>query len=198
MATALDYVGERWTILIMRELLGGAARFSELRRGLPGIPSNLLTDRLKRLEEDGLVYQVHAQGAALYALTDEGASIRDTLESLAYWGARLAKVATPKHERSVRAMAMALQSILVRKAAAKRTDRLIIELIVDDEPLEMVFAQSPTATARHSVDAQVRLKTTSAAMAEVLKGNFVEKSFKHISGGQDSARQFFAIMTEIL
>ena len=74
-ATALDFVGDRWTILILRELLGGSARFQELREGLPGIASNLLTERLRRLEADGLVRQIHAHNSVLYALTEQGAGI---------------------------------------------------------------------------------------------------------------------------
>ena len=60
LSTALDFVGDRWTILILRELLGGSARFQELRDGLPGIASNLLTERLRRLESDGIIRRVRA------------------------------------------------------------------------------------------------------------------------------------------
>ena len=55
MATALDFVGDRWTILILRELLGGPARFQDLKDGLPGIAPNLLVERLRRMEGDGIV-----------------------------------------------------------------------------------------------------------------------------------------------
>ena len=83
-ATALDFIGDRWTILILRELLGGAARFYELRDGLPGIASNLLTERLRRLEADGLVRQIHRHNTVLYALTEQGAAVRPILEELGF------------------------------------------------------------------------------------------------------------------
>ena len=89
MATALDVIGDRWTILILRELLGGAARFQDLHEGLPGIAKNLLTDRLRRLEADGLVRRVRSHNAALYTLSERGAATRALLEELAFWGATL-------------------------------------------------------------------------------------------------------------
>src|SRR5260370_8111330 len=54
-ARALDYVGERWTLLLVRELMVGPKRFKDLLEGLPGIGTNLLTDRLKDLEQAGIV-----------------------------------------------------------------------------------------------------------------------------------------------
>ena len=79
MATALDFIGDRWTILILRELLGGPARFQELRDGLPGIATNLLTERLRRMEADGIVRRVEFGGAGLYTLTEAGAGIRTAI-----------------------------------------------------------------------------------------------------------------------
>jgi len=95
MATALDVIGDRWTILILRELLGGAARFHELQEGLPGIAKNLLTDRLRRLEGDGIVRRVRSHNAVLYALTERGAAARAAVEALGFWGATLEPVVPP-------------------------------------------------------------------------------------------------------
>ena len=76
MATALDIIGDRWTLLLLRELLGGAARFQDLYEGLPSIAKNLLTDRLRRLESDGIVRRVRSHNAVLYALTERGTAAR--------------------------------------------------------------------------------------------------------------------------
>ena len=95
MATALDVAGDRWTLLILRELLGGPARFQELLDGLPGIARNLLSGRLRRLEDDGIGRRVDRQGASLYALTEAGAAVRPALEELGMWGLRLRQVAPP-------------------------------------------------------------------------------------------------------
>ncbi|HEX4189744.1 MAG TPA: helix-turn-helix domain-containing protein [Marmoricola sp.] len=88
-AAALDVVGDRWTILILRELSFGPQRFTDLRAGLPGIASNLLSERLRSLEEDGLVHQQELPAPAarmVYALTAEGRRIHPVLRSLAAFG----------------------------------------------------------------------------------------------------------------
>lgn len=88
-ARSLDILGERWTFLIVHALLDGEARFSELSLRLPGIPSNLLSTRLKSLEEAGLVrrvpYSTHPP-RAYYGLTDAGKALRPVLDALQGWG----------------------------------------------------------------------------------------------------------------
>ena len=77
LARALEVVGERWTMLIIRDLLIAPKRFTTLLRGLPGIPTNGLTNRLKDLEEDGVVRRrvlPHPDRSVVYELTDYGAS----------------------------------------------------------------------------------------------------------------------------
>jgi DNA-binding HxlR family transcriptional regulator len=72
-ARALDRVGDRWTLLILRDLHAGPARFSDLKTGLDGIATNLLTDRLRQLIDDGLVVRREGEfGTALYTLTELG------------------------------------------------------------------------------------------------------------------------------
>ncbi len=127
MATALDFIGDRWTILIIRELLGGAARFNELQEGLPGIAKNLLAERLRRLEKDGIVRRVRSHNAALYALTERGAAARTAVEELAFWGAGLEPIEPPQHPRSIRAIAMALQALLARAGDALPDARHVVE-----------------------------------------------------------------------
>ena len=125
MANALDYVGDRWTILILRELLGGMARFNDLRKGLPGIPSNLLAGRLRQLEEDALVDHKTVYGSEFYQLTDAGEKIRTALEELAIWAASLARIQPVRHDRSARSIAMALQALLVRAGDALQGERAL-------------------------------------------------------------------------
>jgi DNA-binding HxlR family transcriptional regulator len=91
LAYALDLVGERWALLIVRDLLLGPRRFTDLRRGLPGIPTNVLSARLKELEENGIVLRRvlprPATGVA-YDLTDYGRGLEDVVLRLGLWGAR--------------------------------------------------------------------------------------------------------------
>lgn len=88
-ARALDVVGDRWTLLIVRELLVRPARFSELRDGLPGIATNLLSNRLKALQADGVVERRLADPGVAYALTPWGEQLREPLMALAAWSAPL-------------------------------------------------------------------------------------------------------------
>ena len=90
MAKSLDVVGDRWTLLIVRELeLRGACRYTDLRNGLPGIATNLLADRLRELEHAGVVVREEAPppiATTLFRLTPRGAELRPVLESLVRWG----------------------------------------------------------------------------------------------------------------
>lgn len=97
-ARALDVVGDRWTLLVVRELLiQGPLRFGELQRGLPGIATNLLTQRLRHLEESGVLTQESApgSGATRYRLTDRGLALDGVLRELLKWGAPTVPSAPP-------------------------------------------------------------------------------------------------------
>lgn len=185
-ATALDYVGDRWTILILRELLGGSARFLELRAGLPGIASNLLTERLRRLENDGLVRQIQRGNTVIYALTEQGAAIRTAIEELGFWAARLGRRVSPaEHERSVRAYAMALQSILVRAGDALPNEQFVVEVEVDGEYLEIILSQQPRVIARLSIEPDVQVRLTGTELSTILRGQGIAPSlFTHIAGNK--------------
>ena len=185
MATALDVIGDRWTILILRELLGGAARFQDLQDGLPGIPKNLLTDRLRRLESDGIVRRVRSRNAVLYALTERGAAARTAVEELGFWGASLEPVAPPQYPRSVRAIAMALQAVLARAGDALPDARHLIELEVDGEHIQIVLDARPSATAGPSTDADARIRVPRPTMSDFLLGrSFDKKRFVRVSGDE--------------
>ena len=88
---ALELIGERWALLLIRDLLIGPKRFSDLHRGLPGIPTNILTARLKELEEAALVRRTvlpRPAGGVAYELTDEGRELEESVISLGRWGAK--------------------------------------------------------------------------------------------------------------
>ena len=91
-AKALDVIGDRWSLLIIRELLlQGPCRYTDLRNGLPGIATNLLADRLSELEGAGLVRREEAAppvATALFHLTEAGAGLEPALEALGGWGIR--------------------------------------------------------------------------------------------------------------
>ncbi len=90
-ANTLDLVGDKWTLLVVRDLLHGKQTFGELLDSPEGIPTNLLADRLKRLEEAGLVtasaYQERPVRYA-YALTDKGEALGEVLLAIVRWGSK--------------------------------------------------------------------------------------------------------------
>lgn len=86
---ALDLIGERWALLVVRELLFGAQRFADLRRALPGASTNMLTDRLRELEAHGVVHRRRLPPPAscsVYELTDRGRELEPVLDTLGIWG----------------------------------------------------------------------------------------------------------------
>src|SRR5437588_42353 len=90
LAKSLDVVGDRWTLLIVRELaLQGACRYTDVRNGLPGIATNLLGDRLRELEHAGVIEREAAPppiATTLFRLTTRGEDLLPALEALSRWG----------------------------------------------------------------------------------------------------------------
>ena len=88
-ARTLDLIGDRWTLLIVRDLLMGSTRFTQFLETSPGLPSKLLSGRLKKLEEHGLiervVYSQHPLRAE-YHLTEEGRSLAPVIDAIVGWG----------------------------------------------------------------------------------------------------------------
>src|SRR3974390_2417876 len=91
-AKALDVVGDRWTLLVIRELLfRGACRYTDLRNGLPGIATNLLSDRIRELESAGLIGRGDATppiAQTLFHLNQAGAALSTGLDAIGRWGIR--------------------------------------------------------------------------------------------------------------
>jgi DNA-binding HxlR family transcriptional regulator len=90
-AHALDVVGDRWALLVVRELLHGPKRYTDLAEGLPGIGTNILAARLRGLETAGLVTKktlAPPAASRVYELTDHGLELKPVLRELALWGAR--------------------------------------------------------------------------------------------------------------
>jgi DNA-binding HxlR family transcriptional regulator len=88
-AKASEVLGDRWTLLIVRELLGGASGFNELQRGLPGISRSVLTDRMRALERAEVVERrTGPKGRTLdYRLTDSGRDLQPVVQAIGEWGA---------------------------------------------------------------------------------------------------------------
>lgn len=110
LAYALDRVGERWTLLLIGELIAGPHRFTDLLQGLPGISTNLLTERLKELEQHGMLHRRKLPppaASSVYELTALGRALEPTLLELGKWGSQFVP-ATPHGARLLHASSYAL------------------------------------------------------------------------------------------
>lgn len=131
-AQALDLVGERWALLILRELMFGPKRFTDLKESLPGIATNVLTQRLVGLEEAGVVQPVDlprpARGKA-YALTPWGLAFREPLRVMGAWASRSPRLRF-EHRLSAAAAMLSLGSMFDPERAEKL--RLAVDLRLPD------------------------------------------------------------------
>ena len=130
LAKALDVIGDRWTLLVVRDLLLGPLRFADLRTELAGIPSNLLAARLERLQEHGLVRKLEPEG---YELTAEGRELEPVLFALGDFGSRYVAAGPQRGDRGH--PRWAVLSCKRRFTGSRRAGTL--ELDVDGSPFEV-------------------------------------------------------------
>jgi DNA-binding HxlR family transcriptional regulator len=97
-ARALDLLGERWTMLIVRELLFGTARFNDLRRGIPRISRTMLSARLRELIDGGVIHRTETGTGPSYALTEAGLELAGAVRELGTWGQRWLTRTLPREE----------------------------------------------------------------------------------------------------
>lgn len=97
-ARALDLLGERWTLLVVRELLGGSTRFNNLRRGIPRISRTMLSARLRELLDAGVVTRHAGDDGPAYELTEAGRELAGTVRELGTWGQRWLPRTLPRQE----------------------------------------------------------------------------------------------------
>lgn len=122
LARALDRVGDRWTLLIVRELLLGDRTFRELERSLPGISPSLLTKRLNELADDGLVVRNEAPRRSKnveYGLTDTGRSLQPVIIELIRWGSRWMLSGPADDRADARWAPLALRALLEGQPARR-------------------------------------------------------------------------------
>jgi DNA-binding HxlR family transcriptional regulator/putative sterol carrier protein len=119
LARTLDVVGDRWTLLIVRELVPGPRRFTDLVDGLPGISRKVLTERLRELEHDGVIARRELPPPAarhVYALTDDGRELAAAMVPLIGWGAKRLGDREPGESFLPRWAAVGMASLADREA----------------------------------------------------------------------------------
>lgn len=120
LAHAMELVGERWALLVVRDLVPGPKRFTDLRNGLPRIPTNILSARLKELEACGVIRRrllPRPQGSVVYELTGYGRELDEVVLRLGLWGARSLGQPRPDDIVTTDSLIMALRATFRREAA---------------------------------------------------------------------------------
>jgi DNA-binding HxlR family transcriptional regulator len=162
LARALDVVGDRWTLLIVRELLiQQPCRYTDLRYGLPGIATNLLADRLRELEANGIITREQAPppiATTVFRLTPRGEALRPVLEALGQWGQPLLAACSERAEFRSHWLTLPLELFLVDHCSDRPP--VTIELDTGEQPLLV-----------ETVDGRVRVRPgTSPAPDARLRG----------------------------
>jgi DNA-binding HxlR family transcriptional regulator/putative sterol carrier protein len=170
-ARALDVVGERWALLVIRELLLGPKRFTDLRTGLPGVSANILSQRLRELEESGVILRRQLEppaGSWVYELTDRGRGLEHVILDLGRWG--LQSTSLPHDARiGVDSVILSLRARFDPKAAGDlhaeyelRLDGYRFRAVVDDSRLDLA-----RGTAEH---ADAVIETTAGRLDSMVSG----------------------------
>ncbi|GAA3233631.1 winged helix-turn-helix transcriptional regulator [Actinocorallia longicatena] len=166
-ARALDLVGERWALLVVRELLYGARRFSDLHRTLPSLSQNVLSTRLRELEEAGVVHRPYygpPVGVHLYELTERGRGLEDVLVALARWGS-LAPL-PGEGELSAAALVLALRTTF-RAADAPDAD-ILLDLGEGRFHVRIRAGECTVAAAAPETRADAVLRTSPAVLRDLV------------------------------
>jgi DNA-binding HxlR family transcriptional regulator len=162
LARALDVVGERWALLVVRELLYGPKRFTDLRLGLPTASQNVLSHRLRELEEAGVVRRRRLGPPAstwVYELTERGSELEPAIVHLARWGSRAPIASDGK--RSADALVLALRTTFDPAAAGDL--HASYELRMGDDRFRAEVADGRIELARggaHEPDAVIQATVT--------------------------------------
>lgn len=183
-AHALDLIGERWSLLIVRDLLLGPKRFSDLRAGLPGIGTNILTDRLKGLEQAGVIARrvlPPPAASTVYELTPYGQGLDGPLQALAQWGGQSLGGIQPGQAPSRDSILLTVRA-LARQLFAARGLRSAVVLLSSGPASEAIVARAEGDVV------QVYAEPSAEAEAEVEIGLDLDTLFA-LAGGTLSLRE---------
>jgi DNA-binding HxlR family transcriptional regulator len=155
-ARALEVVGERWALLVIRDLIPWPKRFTDLRRGLPRIPTNVLSARLKELEQAGVIQRrvlPRPSGAVVYELTDYGRELEPIIIQLLLWGAKSMGDPRPGDTPSASSLALGLRTFFRSERAVDLRatyevhmgEDVILHLRIDRGELEIGEGPVPDA-----------------------------------------------------
>ena len=181
LARALDLVGERWALLVVRDLLLGPKRFTDLQASLPGIGTNVLSTRLRELEEHGVVRRrilPPPAGSSVYELTEYGQAIEPALLALGRWGAMSMGTRTPEQALRSGWLAVALRGFARPEAVPElrctcefRLEHGVFHARVDegDAAVEEGPAREPDVVVETGVDVLVGILAGGVAIESAIR-----------------------------
>lgn len=199
LAYALELVGERWALLVVRDLIPGPKRFTDLRRGLPRIPSNVLSARLKELEGGGIVRRralPRPAAGVVYELTEYGSELEDIVLRLGLWGAR--SLAEPRPEEIVTAdsLLVALKATFRPEAARElrasyelRLGEIVLHARVDKGTLAVAEGPLPDADLTLETDLTLRALMT----GELSPKEAITSGRARLTGNHDLLERFVEV-----
>lgn len=170
-AHGLDLVGERWALLVIRELMMGPRRFNDLRRDLSGLSANVLTQRLEGLEASGIVRRRKLPPPAsvqVYELTDWGYEIEPVFMILGRWAAR-----SPGHDPSLPISAVSIMMSLKTMFDAERAGqaRMRLGFVLGEDQMVVTIADGRVETCRgEAQDAQAIIHAPAAVLGAAIYG----------------------------
>lgn len=182
LAVALDLLGERWTMLILRELLMGPKRFTDLLGGLPGVGTGLLTQRLRELEDAQVIEKAvlpPPAASAVYQLTADGEALRSTLLGLTRWGLRRLGTPVEGQTANVNMLAFAMAARFNPRSSPGadgsyqlRVDDSVFQFTIDDGDIQFEAGptQRPLATISTDMATLIALNNGSTTLSEAVSG----------------------------
>ena len=198
-AYALDLVGERWALLVVRELLLGPKRFTDLRRGLPNASPNILSERLRELDQAGVLHRRKLPppaGSWVYELTPWGKELEPIVTRLGAWGAR--SPLPPEHrEIGSDSIVLALRSLFDPAAAGELEASYELRLggesfHIDVDAGELELGRGPVG------EPAMAIETDPGTLAALLTGQLplkqaLETGAARIEGTKKEARRFLSL-----
>jgi DNA-binding HxlR family transcriptional regulator len=201
-ANALSIVGERWALLVVRELLKGPRRYTDLAAGLPGIGTNILATRLRELEAGGVVHRRKLPPPAastVYELTEYGAGLEEVIHAIARWGARSLGLPRRDDDLDPEWGLNAFPALLYPERARGLTETYVIR--VDDDVFTVRLADGHLrteigATAEAALEVATDVATFFAlASGELPPQDAIDQGLVRLEGDPEALVRFFRVFS---
>jgi DNA-binding HxlR family transcriptional regulator len=199
-AHALELVGERWALLVVRELLHGPKRYTDLAEGLPGIGTNILASRLRDLEQAGVIHKRRLPppaAANVYELTPYGEELREPLYALGRWGAR--SLGPPRPDDSL-APGWLVNAVRATCTHGCLPDK-VFELRIDDDVVTAQFeGDELVVESGSSGEADTVIETDPATLFSIAAGQVstrdaIKAKLLDVTGDRKAAERFLSFFS---